>query len=504
MGANAITIAVTHADRTQTYTVTVSRAPPTRDDNFITTWSATANDAITFPGEGAYTIDWGDGTIDNATGAVNHTYAAAGDYDITASNTITRFYLNYGADRGKLIDIKQWGSAQWASMRNAFYGAENMRMSATDAPDLSAVGTMRGMFRDAYSFNGAIGTWDVGKVTDMADMFYRAAAFNQDIGDWDVDKVTDMEFMFNRATAFNQDIGGWDVSEVKNMGNMFNRATAFNGAIGDWDVDKVADMAGMFNGAAAFNQDIGGWKVGKVKNMRFMFNGAAAFNQDIGGWDVGDVTDMASMFNGAAAFSQNLGRWYIVGTPNSGYNGATDFIVLKLAAQNDLLGDQGPVYALAEGDGDSGNNKFTLITDATGAELSAKASTAAGIYKVRIGASGVNFGAKNAVMVDITVGAAADAALSGLMLSARALSPAFASDAFMYTASVAHAVTSITVTPTLNDANASVMVNGAPVVSGAASGAISLAVGETEIKVVVTAEDGETTADLHPGRHPCC
>ena len=90
--------------------------------------------------------------------------------------------------------------------------------------------------------------------------------------------------------------------------------------------------------------------------------------------------------------------------------------------------------------------------------------------------------------------AADDAALSGLALSAGALSPAFASDAFMYTVAVANAVTSITVTPTLNDANASVTVAGAAVVSGGeASGAINLAVGETEIKVVVTAEDAETT-----------
>ena len=48
-------------------------------------------------------------------------------------------------------------------MENAFHGATNMRMSATDAPDLSAVRTI--LFRDASLT--VIGGWDVGKVTDV-------------------------------------------------------------------------------------------------------------------------------------------------------------------------------------------------------------------------------------------------------------------------------------------------------------------------------------------------
>ena len=109
-----------------------------------------------------------------------------------------------------------------------------------------------------------------------------------------------------------------------------------------------------------------------------------------------------------------------------GYNGTADLVVLTLAAQNRVLTSQGPRYALAAGDGDDDNNKFTL----TGVELSAKPGTAADSYKVRIDASDADFGAANAAMVDVTVvtrAAAADAALSGLALSAGAvLSPAFA------------------------------------------------------------------------------
>ncbi len=87
----------------------------------------------------------------------------------------------------------------------------------------------------------------------------------------------------------------------------------------------------------------------------------------------------------------------------------------------------------------------------------------------------------------------ADATLSNLTISQGTLSPAFSSSATSYTASVGNGVTSLTVTPTVNQANATVTVNGTPVTSGAASGAITLDVGNNTITTVVTAQDGVTT-----------
>jgi len=63
-----------------------------------------------------------------------------------------------------------------------------------------------------------------------------------------------------------------------------------------------------------------------------------------------------------------------------------------------------------------------------------------------------------------------------------------------YTTSVVNATASVTVTPTAQDASATIKVNGATVTSGTASGAIALAEGAgTTITTVVTAEDGITT-----------
>ena len=62
-----------------------------------------------------------------------------------------------------------------------------------------------------------------------------------------------------------------------------------------------------------------------------------------------------------------------------------------------------------------------------------------------------------------------------------------------YEGTVANAVSSITVTGTLQDPNATLKVNGESEASGVASSPISLSVGYTVINVVVTAQDGVTT-----------
>jgi len=80
--------------------------------------------------------------------------------------------------------------------------------------------------------------------------------------------------------------------------------------------------------------------------------------------------------------------------------------------------------------------------------------------------------------------------LAGLTLSSGTLTPTFAPGTTSYTASVANASTGVTVTPTVTDATATVTVNGAPVTSGTASASIPLALGNNQITVLVTAQDG--------------
>ena len=87
----------------------------------------------------------------------------------------------------------------------------------------------------------------------------------------------------------------------------------------------------------------------------------------------------------------------------------------------------------------------------------------------------------------------ANADLSGLSVSMGTLTPSFSKDSLNYSVTVSNAVTSITVTPTSGDANATIAVNGNGVTSGTASASVALNVGSNTITTMVTAQNGTTT-----------
>jgi surface protein len=212
-----------------------------------------------------YNVDYDDDGIDEATaqtGLYTYDYGAAGTYTIRikdnsgAGTGFHRVAFNNSGDQKKLLTIEQWGTGKWSTFAGAFGYCSNLTVPATDAPDLSNVTTMGGMFNSASAFNQPIGNWDTSNVTYMSGMFGSASAFNQDIGSWDTISVTNMSGMFGYASAFNQNIGNWDTSSVTYMSGMFGSASAFNQDIGSWDVSNVTHMDKMFSSASAFNQDI--------------------------------------------------------------------------------------------------------------------------------------------------------------------------------------------------------------------------------------------------------
>jgi uncharacterized repeat protein (TIGR02543 family) len=89
--------------------------------------------------------------------------------------------------------------------------------------------------------------------------------------------------------------------------------------------------------------------------------------------------------------------------------------------------------------------------------------------------------------------------LSGLAVSSGTLSPTFATGTYSYTASVLSDTSTVTVTPTRTQENATIQVrvnsgSYSAVTSGSASGSLALNVGSNTINVLVTAQDGTTTA----------
>ncbi|MEM7551493.1 MAG: BspA family leucine-rich repeat surface protein [Bacteroidota bacterium] len=315
---------------------------------FITTWRTdnpgeSADNQIIIPTTGSgydYNVFWeevgntgNNGTLTNITGNVTIDFPTPGTYQVEISGLFPRIFFNgagfFGDDTDfeKILTIEQWGNIAWISMVSAFSGCENLRINASDAPDLSAVTDMSNMFEDASALNDDISSWDVSNVTTMFGVFDDAVSFNQPLNNWNVSNVTDMSEMFFFASSFNQPLDSWNVSNVTNMSSMFGGATAFNQNIGGWDVSSVTNMSGMLSFAIGFNQDITGWNVSNVTNMTSLFNGVAAFNQDISGWNVDRVKRMINMFSGASSFNQNISIWNVdsVTDMRGMFDGASSF-----------------------------------------------------------------------------------------------------------------------------------------------------------------------------------
>ena len=311
-GTTYVAVAATIDDGVQIIEITNATPTTLPGEAFVTVWETTsASESITIPATGTYTIDWGDGTTSvDVTGDQTHTYGDAGAYTVRISGDFTRIVLSGDSTNAqKLQSIEQWGDILWDSMGSAFHGASNVVYNATDAPDLSSVTDMYGMFYSASSFDGDISDWDTSSVTNMSHTFYRASSFDGDISDWDTSSVTDMSHTFYRASSFDGVISDWDTSSVTDMSHTFYRASSFGGDISDWDTSSVTDMSHMFEDASSFNRPLSKWDTSSVTDMSHMFEDASSFNRALSKWDVSSVTNMSNMFDGASSFNRPLSDW---------------------------------------------------------------------------------------------------------------------------------------------------------------------------------------------------
>lgn len=253
-------------------------------NEFVSTWETTsANENITVPTNNLhtynYTIDWGDGTIENLTSHnPTHSYASPGVHTIKISGQFPRIYFNNGSQKLKILSVESWGNIVWESMAKAFYGCRNLMVNATDAPNLTNVTTLESMFRRCTNFNQNINHWNVSGITDLSNMFNDAILFNQDLNNWEVGKVTTMQAIFEGAEAFNGNIGNWETGNVINMSFMFREALNFNQDLSAWDVSQVNEMHDMFNEAISFDQSLASWNVSQVTTMRNMFEDGAGLS----------------------------------------------------------------------------------------------------------------------------------------------------------------------------------------------------------------------------------
>ncbi|MFV0506137.1 MAG: BspA family leucine-rich repeat surface protein [Bacteroidales bacterium] len=372
-------------------------------EKYVTTWKVSGDRTVKFPmntdthKDYKYVVDWGttydddgDGTPDGKRPVVTvhssskpgsesaeYTYIEDGTYTIkiTTADTdgdgysdgggLPQIYFNNDSEGevltesgncDNLLSVDQWGNAKWKSMENSYRGCDNLKILATDLPDLTSAPctSMAGMFRDALTLNFDISPWDVSKVVDMSSMFWGATAFNN--GDTIAvdNKVADKPIKWAKKTG-----------SVTNMSNMFYKASNFNQPVGGWQVEKVTNMSGMFSELPHFDQELSNWKVFAVTDMSRMFENTD-FDQDLGDWDISALTNAENMFLGATLSQSNYDKlligWLDNAKENVKFHGGSSPYCLGADARRVLV-EKGWGDGIAGGDADDSKAPTDGIVD---------------------------------------------------------------------------------------------------------------------------------------------
>nr|WP_288933283.1 BspA family leucine-rich repeat surface protein [uncultured Allomuricauda sp.] len=333
---HTITISVTDGTNISEATITIivgNIADSLAEDStsFVTIWKTEVaeeeiivgtNDELDLAYD--YTIDWGDGTIEDLTeGNPTHIYSNPGTYTVAINGQFPTIRIDKDLFDFEpvttLISIEQWGTIEWKNLESAFHNCENMEYNASDAPDLSQITSLWNMFRKAQKFSGA------------------------DLNNWDVSTITNMVAIFSGTKSNLLNVSQWDVSNVTNMGSMFH-FTDFNGDVTEWVVSSAEDMSSMFAATTLFNQDISNWDVSNVRTMYLMFLEADSFDQNLGNWDIsslepGPAKGLGSTFNYSVISPENLSATLIgwANNPNTALGVSCGIEGLSMCDSNEAV-----------------------------------------------------------------------------------------------------------------------------------------------------------------------
>ena len=236
------------------------------------------------------------------------------------------------------------------------------------------------------------------------------------------------------------------------------------------------------------------------------------------------VTNMAAAAGGTGVFTVNATSL----TPGTAYTFAayatnSAGTTYTTAGSFTTVSNNANLASLVPGSGslspafDPATTSYTLSVPYAVTSLSVTQTTAAGTATVNVNGGAVVSGTASSA-INLTVGintittvvtaqdsstksytlvvtravASSNASLASLVPGAGSLLPTFDSATITYSLSVPYTTSSLSVTPTTADSTATVQVNGLTVVSGSASGAISLNEGANMVTTIVTAQDGST------------
>lgn len=129
-----------------------------------------------------YDVKTSDGqTFTAQTGDLSITFPLSNTfYTIEVSGIFPKFQGNIltSTEKDKYDDILQWGDVLWESVANSFQSFNNLKCTATDVPDFTALTTFNGtsIFFDSPLINiSTLSLWDMSKFTSLNAFLYNTS-----------------------------------------------------------------------------------------------------------------------------------------------------------------------------------------------------------------------------------------------------------------------------------------------------------------------------------------
>jgi hypothetical protein len=200
-------------------------------------------------------IDWGDGIVETKSAPFGHTYATAGDYHIkvkiTASREITNFRFAGGGDRGKLIDIKNWGWVKLSGGSNLSGCINVEEITAQDVPEglTNLTAFFYGMIKLKRVNN--LENWDLSQVLTSNIMFYNCIEFNQEIN-FNMPLNTTCSEMFRVCNKLNSNIT-LNIPSCTNLAAALANCAIFNQPVILSNLSSLTTMSAFMFGTGSYN-----------------------------------------------------------------------------------------------------------------------------------------------------------------------------------------------------------------------------------------------------------
>jgi surface protein len=306
----------TEADN-QTYGVT----DQLHDVPMITVWRTQADgESVTLPavGKNNFTVAWGDGTVhDHVTApSPSHIYAMAGDHTIEIHGTCPRWSQSNLGDKLKIIELKQWGTDPFINfgLMEAFRGCTNLRITATDIPDVS------------------LNT----RIDHMCESCANITSF--DFTGWDNKVLRDINRCFSQAVS----IQTLNVSNLLQLGNstlvlssVFREVKCTTIDVSTWHTDKVTHFDALFYECKQLISvpGLNDFNTSQATDLRFLFyNVAHITGINLSKFIIANVTTADRMFTtgGMATidYDETLIAW-AAQAPNIQHNVKAGFGISK-------------------------------------------------------------------------------------------------------------------------------------------------------------------------------